>query len=244
MPAYRLDLAYEGTGFHGFAAQEGLRTVQGELEEALAKVFREPVKVVAAGRTDKGVHARGQVVSFAAGRSVDPGRVERALSSMLAPEIAARACVLVDDDFSARFSAKWRSYRYQVLNTPTPDPLMHRLTWHIEDPLDVEAMTRAAAHFVGTHDFASFCRQAEGRGTERTVLDAAWASEGDLKVFHIRAVAFCHQMVRSITGFCVDAGRGRVDPDSAPRVLAARDRGAGRPMAPATGLILWEVGYD
>lgn len=244
MPTYRLDLAYEGTGFHGFAAQEGLRTVQGELEAALERVFRQPVKVVAAGRTDKGVHARGQVVSFGAGGEVDPGRVERALSSLLGPEIAARSCAVVDDSFSARFSAKWRSYRYQVLNSRAPDPLVHRLTWHMEDRLDVVAMDRAAGHFVGTHDFSSFCRRAEGRGTERTVLSAAWSANGDLKLFDIRAVAFCHQMVRSITGFCVDAGRGRADPESVPAVLAARDRGAGRPMAPAAGLILWEVGYE
>ncbi len=244
MPTYRLDISYEGTGFHGFAGQAGLRTVQGELEQALERVFRHPIGVVAAGRTDRGVHARGQVVSFASGRDLDTGRVKRALTSLLGPEIAARSCSIVDDGFNARFSARWREYRYQVLNAQAPDPLQHRLTWHMKDPLDLDAMNRAAAHFVGTHDFASFCRRAQGRTTERTVLTASWWAQEQTKVFGIRAVAFCHQMVRSVTGFCVDAGRGRVDPDAVPAVLAEQDRGAGRPMAPASGLILWEVGYE
>lgn len=244
MPAYRLDIAYDGTDFHGFAAQEGIRTVQGDLEAALAKVFRAPVGVVAAGRTDKGVHARRQVVSFSAGKEVDPGRVVRALSSLLGPEIAALDCRVATPDFSARFSANWRAYRYQVLNAASPDPLIHRTTWHLTDRLELDDMNKAAQHFVGTHDFSSFCRRAEGRTMERTVLGAAWSAEADLRLFDIRAVAFCHQMVRSITGFCVDAGRGRVEPDSVPAVLARRDRSVSRPMAPAAGLILWDVGYD
>ena len=244
MPNYRLDLSYDGTEFRGFARQSEVRTVQGEVEVALERVLGVPVESVCAGRTDAGVHARHQVVSFSAEVEAEPSRIVRSINRMLGPEIAAIACAVVPDDFDARFSATWRSYRYRVLNAPSPDPLIHRTAWHVADVLDVEAMNRAAAGFVGEHDFASFCRRAEGRSTVRRVIEAPWARDAALYVFSIRAGAFCHQMVRSITGFCVDAGRGRVDPDSVGAVLAARHRNAGRPMAPAHGLILWEVGYE
>lgn len=243
MPSYRLDFGYDGTEFHGFAAQPSVRTIQGELEGALAKVFRESITVVGAGRTDAGVHARHQVVSFEATREVEPDRVVRAVTSMLGPEIVAADASIVDEHFSARFSARARSYRYQVLNRRSPDPLRRYTTWQVADSLDVEAMNRAAGHFVGSHDFAAFCRRKEGAGTQRTVYEAAWFVEEDLMVFGIRAKAFCHQMVRSLTGFCVDVGRGRVDPDSVPLVLAEGDRSRARQMAPAHGLILWEVEY-
>lgn len=243
MVTYRVDVAYDGSGFHGFARQRSVRTVQGELEAALARVMRSPVELTAAGRTDAGVHARRQVVSFVSERTVEPGRIARAVTSMLGPEVVATAAAVVEDTFDARFSATARSYRYRVLNGPVPDPLRRHTVWHVSAPLDLGAMNRAASHVVGEHDFASFCRRAEGRTTMRTVHEAAWDREGDLLVFAISARAFCHQMVRSITGFCVDAGRGRVAPDSMPEVLAAEDRGAARDIAPPTGLILWDVTY-
>ncbi len=210
----------------------------------LERVFGHPVLTVGAGRTDAGVHARGQVLSFADGTDVDPAVVKRAVTGLLTPEIVATACAVVDDSFDARFSATWRSYRYRVLNTPEPDPLLHASTWHISDPLDLTAMNRAAAFLVGEHDFASFCRKAEGRTTERTILEAEWEPIDGLVILRIRASAFCHQMVRSIVGFCVDVGRGRVPADSVSAVLAAKDRSAARPIAPPHGLILWEVGYE
>jgi tRNA pseudouridine38-40 synthase len=243
VPNYRLDLSYDGTGFRGFARQRGVRTVQGDVETALERVFGVPVESVCAGRTDAGVHARHQVMSFPVDVEVEGPRIVRSINRMLGPEISATACAVVPDEFHARFSATWRSYRYRVLNAPSPDPLIHRTAWHVADALDLEAMDRAAAGFVGEHDFASFCRRSEGRSTTRRVVEASWSRDSALCVFAIRAGAFCHQMVRSITGFCVDAGRGRVDPDSVGAVLAARHRNAGRPMAPAHGLILWDVGY-
>lgn len=244
MPTYRLDLSYDGTGFRGFARQHDVRTVQGELEAALARIVGAPVDTTCAGRTDAGVHARHQVVSFVCEPVLDEARVVRGLTAMLGPEIAATACREAPEGFDARFSARWRAYRYQILNAPHPDPLVHRTTWHVADRLDLGRMNRAAAGFVGRHDFASFCRRAEGRTTMRTVIEAGWRSDPPLCVFAVSASAFCHQMVRSLTGFCVDAGRGRVEPESVVDVLAARDRGAARPMAPARGLILWDVGYD
>jgi tRNA pseudouridine38-40 synthase len=243
VPTYRLDIAYDGSGFRGFARQPDQRTVQGEVEAVLERVFGRPVLTVGAGRTDAGVHARGQVMSFVDGTGVEPAVIKRAVTGLLTPGIVATACTVVDDDFDARFSATWRSYRYRILNTPDPDPLLHPSTWHISDPLDLAAMNQASGLLVGERDFASFCRKAEGRTTVRTVLEAVWEPIGGLVVLRIRATAFCHQMVRSIVGFCVDVGRGRVPADSVPAVLAAKDRAAARPIAPPQGLILWEVGY-
>ncbi len=244
MTRYRLDIAYDGGKFHGFARQRDVVTVQGEVEAVLERIAGVPVDTVGAGRTDAGVHARAQVLSFTLDEEVEPDRIQRAVTGLLGPGIAARECSIVADDFDARFSARWRSYRYRILNTPQPDPLLHQTTWHVSEELDLDAMNVAAAGFVGEHDFASFCRRAEGKTTVRTVLDASWARDGDLVVCSIRALAFCHQMVRSIVGFCVDAGRGRVDPGSVAAVLEARDRAAARPIAPPEGLILWEVGYS
>ncbi len=243
MPTYRLDLAYDGTGFRGMARQPAVRTVQGLLEESIARVTGHDIETVVAGRTDAGVHARGQVVSFEVEESIDGQRLQRSLNSLMAGEVVVHAVAQVAPDFNARFSARWRTYRYQVWNDSSVDPLIRHMVWQVSDPLDLHSMNRTAAGFVGTHDFASFCRRSEGRSTEREVMASGWDDSRPMLVFEVTATAFCHQMVRSLVGFCVDAGRGKVDPGSVPEVLAARDRHAGRPMAPARGLILWEVGY-
>lgn len=243
MPTYRIDLAYDGTDFRGMARQPGIRTVQGALEDAIAQVIGIPVETVVAGRTDAGVHAAGQVVSFDVDQGLDCDRLVRSLNSMFAGEVVVKAMMAVAPDFSARFSARWRAYRYQVWNDSVLDPLVRRSVWHVTDLLDATAMNLAASGFVGVHDFASFCRQAEGRSTEREVLSARWVDRSPLLVFEVAASAFCHQMVRSLVGFCVDVGRGKADFAALPAVLAARDRQAARPIAPPQGLILWEVGY-
>ena len=244
MPTYRLDLGYDGSGFHGYAVQPGMRTVQGVLEEALFRITG-PVETVGAGRTDAGVHARGQVVSFACGLELDEDRTARSLNKMVGEEIVVRGCRRVPDDFNARFSAQSRTYRYRVANGPLLDPLVRHMVWHVPEHLDVGMMNVAAAHFVGTHDYASFCRKAERRSTERTVLQARWEEDlidGD-PVFEITATSFCRQMVRSLVAACVKAGRGKLDPDKIPEVLTARDRDAAWGAAPPQGLTLWEVEY-
>ncbi len=243
--SYRLDLAYEGTGFHGFARQPSVRTVQVELEKALRVVLREEVTSTCAGRTDAGVHARRQVVSMTLGRPVeDPMAVVRSLNRLLPADMAVIRLSAVAEGWSARFTAKWRAYRYHLRTDPAPDPLQRRLVWHVGFPLDVEAMNRAAGHLVGIHDFASFCRAAEGRSTVREVEYARWSVHGVGRlVFEVRASAFCHQMVRSLVGWCVAVGRGRRRAAETPAVLAARSRQAAGPVAPPHGLILWEVGY-
>lgn len=243
MPTYRVDLSYDGTGFHGYAKNRNVRTVQEEVETALEKVFGHPVDTVCAGRTDAGVHARHQVISFSSEVGMDTNRIHRSLTAMLGPEIVAFDAMAVADDFSARFSATMRAYRYRVLTSPTPDPLRRFTTWHLPYPLDLEAMNRAAEHLVGEHDFASFCRQAPNRTSLRTVLSAWWVQIDDICELRVSARAFCQQMVRSITGLGVEVGRGRIDPDSVPEIIAARDRQACPQIAPPLGLVLWEVAF-
>jgi len=245
MPTYRIDLAYDGSGFRGYAANAGVRTVQGSLQDALAIALGHPVETAVAGRTDAGVHARGQVVSFITDEAVDPGRLQRSLNALLGPEVVARRVGEADGGFDARRSAVTRTYRYFLDDGPVADPARRWTVWHLGVALDLEAMNRAAAAFVGEHDFASLCRAAEGGSTVRRVLLAAWwrASDG-LLVFEVSASAFCHQMVRSMVALCVEAGRGRLDPGSVPAILDSRDRGAARGVAPPHGLTLWEVAYQ
>jgi tRNA pseudouridine38-40 synthase len=253
----RLDLAYDGTDFHGWATQPGLRTVQGMLEEALARVLREDrVPVTCAGRTDTGVHARGQVVHLdvdrdalaaAAGRSLEtpPDALLRRLNGVLAPDVRVRAAAEVPDAFDARFSALWRRYAYRIADEPRlVDPLVRRNVLARSRPLDLDAMNRAASALIGEHDFAAFCRKREGATTIRTLTDLCWArDETGLAVATVRADAFCHNMVRSLVGVMIPVGEGRRPASWAADVLAARVRDPGVTVAPAVGLTLEEVAY-
>lgn len=256
MPTYRIDLAYDGSGFRGWARNAGVRTVQGEIERALATVLQTEVALSVAGRTDAGVHARHQVASFAFESGIDIEAVVRSLRTMLAPEVSIHDVQSVAEDFDARFSAVRRSYRYFIDESSHHDPLRARWVWHLGEHLDVDAMNRASVQLVGAHDFASLCRAAEGGTTERTVDGAAWrrgtrdqapgTSEGStnpLLVFAVSAKAFCHQMVRSMVALCVDVGRGRVRAEAVAGILEQKDRNAARGVAPPHGLVLWEVEY-
>ncbi len=242
MSTVRLDLAYDGTDFHGYARQPGVRTVQGELEDALAP-FVSPLETVVAGRTDRGVHADGQVVSFVTPGPVDLDRICRSLNRRLGPEIAVLGAAFVPDGFHARFSATGRAYRYRILDREAPDPFVARTTLHFPTRLDVDAMDRAMGAFVGEHDFASFCRNREGKVTVREVRWAGWRRVGDIVELSIGASSFCHQMVRSIVALSLEVGRGRVAVDDVPAILAARDRARAKGAAPAHGLTLVGVGY-
>jgi tRNA pseudouridine38-40 synthase len=250
-------VAYDGAAYHGFAENVGVATVAGTLTTTLTRVLRDPVELTGAGRTDAGVHARGQVVSFDAPAATDLDKVQRSVNSLCAPSIVLREIAWAADDFDARFSAVWRRYRYQVLNRAWPDPLLAPTTWHVSAPLDLLAMQLACDPFVGEHDFTSFCRRPKvvaDAGADhappsmvRRVLEARWERVGgddpDLLWFHIRATAFCHQMVRSIVGYLVDVGQGRHHAGDVLTALRARDRAAAGTVAPAQGLVLWEVGY-
>jgi len=242
---YRIDLGYDGTRFHGYARQPKARTVQGALERALATAMGriEPPATSVAGRTDAGVHARGQVVSFATLDDVNVPKLDKSLNTMLGPEMVIYDITEAADDFDARTSAKWRSYHYRILNQPRHDPLRARQVFWYKDPLDLEAMNKGLAHLVGPHDYASLCRSGEGKTTEREIYAAEWSRQRDELVLEITARAFCHQMVRSIVALMMDIGRGRLDADTVPGIIEARDRNAAKGTAPAHGLVLWEVGY-
>jgi len=242
-------VAYDGTPFHGFAANAGVRTVAGDLDAALSRVLGTELAVTCAGRTDRGVHAVGQVVSFDAPEGTDLDAVRRSVNRLCGPEIVVSSLDAATDGFDARFSATGRRYRYRVRNHPDPDPFSAATAWHVPQPLDVAAMNAAAGHLVGEHDFSSFCRRpkvAAGepeRSLVRRVESAEWTTEGDDVVFEVTAGAFCHQMVRSIVGTLVDVGRGRTPAAAVPAVLAARDRHAAGEPAPPHGLTLWSVRY-
>jgi tRNA pseudouridine38-40 synthase len=249
-------VAYDGSGFHGFALNEGVPTVAGALSEAIGAVLGRPVVLTAAGRTDTGVHAWGQVVSLDVPDDDPPDleALQRSVNALCGPAIAVRSAEWAAPDFDARFSAQWRCYRYTVLNDPVPDPFLAGTTWHVERPLDLRLMRLACDPFVGEHDFSSFCRrpkrpEGEPPGTlVRRVTSARWDDVGDvpgrLLRFEIVANAFCHQMVRSIVGTMVEVGLGRRSAGSILATLRARDRSTAGQLAPPHGLCLWAVGYD
>jgi tRNA pseudouridine38-40 synthase len=239
---YRLDIAYDGTGFHGYARQPSVRTVQGELETALFHHTAE-VETVVAGRTDKGVHATGQVVSFTGEEDLDCRRVQRSLNGQLSPEIAVLAMGQTDDGFHARFSATGRRYVYRVLNREAPDPFLARTSLHVTTPLDIERMDEGVKHLLGQHDFAAFCRRAEGRSTERRLREVGWSRRGALLELEIEGSSFCHQMVRSVASLAIEVGRGKRSPDVFAAVLESRDRRQAHGAARAHGLTLTEVTY-
>jgi tRNA pseudouridine38-40 synthase len=254
----RIDLAYDGGDFHGWAVQPGLRTVQGVLEAALATALRQPqASVVCAGRTDTGVHARGQVVHVdvadsvlersAGQRSGEPPleALLRRLNGILDPDVRVRRVVAAPNGFDARFSALWRRYAYRVIDDPAAvDPLTrtHVLAWPRR--LDLAALNEAADLLVGEHDFASFCKRREGATTIRTLLDLAWVrDEHGVLVATVRADAFCHSMVRSLVGCLLAVGDGRRPVAWAGQILHAGARDPSVTVAHAHGLTLEEVGY-
>lgn len=243
-------VAYDGSAFHGFAAQPGPRTVAGVLGEAIEKVVRHPVDLVCAGRTDRGVHAWGQVVSLDLAPSVDLEALHRSLLKLCGPEIVVREVASAEPDFHARFSARSRTYRYTVLNRSVPDPFLAATTWHMAVPLDLELLTLACDPFLGEHDFSAFCRRPKADpdmgpvSLVRRVRRAGWTDLGDgVLRFEIEATAFCRQMVRSIVGTVVAAGHAEVRAGDIRGILRAGDRAAAAPIAPPEGLCLWHVAY-
>jgi tRNA pseudouridine38-40 synthase len=246
----RLDLGYDGTAFAGWATQPGLRTVQSEVEAALATVLRLPaVRATCAGRTDAGVHARGQVVHVdVPAAAYDAQRDDRALGRRLAGvlprDIGVRAVRRAPEGFDARFSALWRRYAYRVSDNPFgPDPLRRHDVFAHRRPLDVDAMHDAARALLGEHDFAAFCRQRPGATTVRTLLELRWAREDELVVATVLADAFCHSMVRALVGASLAVGEGRRDVTWPAQVLAGRERLPDVLVAAAHGLTLEEVRY-
>ncbi|MBW3562093.1 MAG: tRNA pseudouridine(38-40) synthase TruA [Actinobacteria bacterium] len=247
----RIDLAYDGAPFHGFARQSDLPTVQGELDGALSRVLDQPVDTTCAGRTDRGVHATAQVVHLDVDGSVDAARraledlddARRRLDLMVGPAVTIWAVRLVPEAFDARFSATERRYRYRVIDAPLVHPLRRYDAWHLGEALSVAAMQRGARRLVGEHDFASFCRARHGQTTVRRIDEVVVSRREDTVQIRVRGPAFCHQMVRSLTGALVAVGSGRHEPDWVGELLAARDRQRAPAVAPPEGLTLEGVSY-
>ena len=246
---WRLDVAYDGTSFSGWAAQPGLRTVQGTLEEALGRVLRLPAAALTvAGRTDAGVHARGQVchldVPAAIAEGTDLDRLTGRLARLLPGDVRVQRVTLAPDGFDARFSASWRRYAYRICDDPPRADPLHRsfvLSWPRH--LDGERMNHAAGRLRGEHDFAAFCKRREGATTVRTLRRLDWNRHGPLLVADVVADAFCHTMVRSLVGCLVAVGEGRRDVSWPAEVLVARRRDPAAAVVPPEGLTLEEVGY-
>jgi tRNA pseudouridine38-40 synthase len=238
----KLVLAYDGTDFRGFARQPGARTVQGVLEEALGRVLGSIPRLSVAGRTDAGVHAEGQVISFTA--EAEPDRVERAVNGMLAPEVVVVRAERAPGGFDARRSARAREYRYRLRTSLVADPFTARYVWHRPGSYGVTAMRRAARLLVGEHDFSSFSRAPKTpTSSVRRLQHLSVRRVPDLVEFRARASGFLHQMVRSLVGTLVAVGEGKMQPEEMPEVLAARSRAAAGPVAPPHGLTLVRVIY-
>jgi tRNA pseudouridine38-40 synthase len=244
MTVIRLLLAYDGTEFRGWARQPRVRTVQGVLEDALGRMFGEVPKVFVAGRTDAGVHAAGQVASFAAPDPVDPERIQRGLNGILGPEVVAREVSVAPDTFNARHSATGREYVYRIRTEHVPDPFTARFVWHRPGDLRLGAMRKATKPLIGEHDFASFCRAPHTpASTVRTLRRLTITRAGDEVVIRAEADSFLHQMVRSIVGTLVAVGDGKIPPEAMAATLTARDRSAAGQISPPSGLTLVHVSY-
>ena len=243
----RLLVAYDGRGYHGFAAQPGVETVGGALIGAIERYLRHTIDLTCAGRTDSGVHAWGQVVSFDARADAEPASLQRALNRTLKPAIVVRQAAVAPAGFDARRSATGRLYRYTIRNHPMADPFTAGTAWHVAAPLDLTAMRLASDALYGEHDFSSFCRRppVPDASLVRVVRDVRWVDLGEgMLRFEIEASSFCHQMVRSVVGTLVEVGLGKRKAGLMASTIRARSRAAAGQPAPAHGLCLWAVSYD
>jgi tRNA pseudouridine38-40 synthase len=245
VPTYRLVVEYDGTAFHGLQYQPTLRTVAGALEDALARLFREAVKITAAGRTDAGVHATGQVVSFRAEREFPIERLVLALNANTPPDLVVRDAQVVVEGFSARFDARERVYDYLILNRGFPSAVWRGRAWHVVRAIDDERFAAAALPLLGEHDFVTFCGELPERGgTIRELRAIELIRERDVLRVTVRGNAFLHRMVRVLVGTVVASATGYCELDFPAQALAARDRRAAGPTAPAHGLYLAGVRYE
>lgn len=246
MPHLKITLAYDGTSYAGWQVQPAAHgpTIQGVVAAALARLTGEKIMPVAAGRTDAGVHARGQVISFSTASRIPVERWPLALNSVLPEDIAALAAEVVPAGFHARYSARWKWYRYTIFNCSLPDVFSRRYSWQVRHPLDFAAMAQGAAYLQGRYDFRSFCAAGSPvRHHEREIYTAELSRQGDFIYLDVVANGFLYHMVRIIAGTLVEIGQGRLAPGDMPAIVAARSRQKAGPTAPARGLCLEKVAY-
>lgn len=245
MQNFRLTVQYDGSDYAGFQVQPGQPTVQGALEEALEKLTKTPIRVTGAGRTDSGVHAEGQVVSFRTDRLTVPvDRITIAMNSLLPYTIRVTAAEVVGDDFHARYSARRKTYRYQIFHGPVCDVFLRRYAQWIPEPFDWDAVRKAAEPLVGRHDFAGFAASGSSvKTTVRTMYDISIDTSDRIKTIRFTADGFLYNMVRNIVGTLIEVGQGKRSIASVEEILAACDRSMAGPTAPPGGLVLEIVDY-
>lgn len=240
----KIIIEYDGTAYHGFQIQPEHNTIQGEIEKSLLKIFKEPVKIYGAGRTDAGVHARGQVANFKHSKSIKPEEIQRALNSLLPDDIVIKRAETVSPDFHARFSAKSRIYQYKILNRSYSDAFMRNFVYFYKYPLDIEYMKEACKIFLGTKDFTSFRASSdEERSNVRTVFCFDCFKKEDLIIAEIEADGFLHNMVRIVMGTILQAGRRKKSIKDLEAIMEAKNRERAGPTLPPGGLTLMEVKY-
>ena len=245
MTKYAGLVEYDGTEFAGWAAQPGMRTVEGTLAEALRIVLRQPVKLSVAGRTDTGVHASGQVTSFEAETEMEPPALAYRTTAILPQDLALRRCVGAGEGFDARKDARSRSYEYRIVNAPVRSPLRRRRAIYVARKLDFDLLQKAAELVRGTHAFRAFtpARTYHVR-FQRVVTDSAWERSGDLLVYHVTADSFLYGMVRTLVGTMLEVAEGKREMASLERLLAGGERSEAGPALSSRGLTLVGVGYE
>ncbi len=239
-----LTVQYDGTDYAGFQRQRQARTIQGELEEALSALLQHQVRITAAGRTDAGVHAMGQVIALQTDNPIPVENLLRAANEALPVSITVAECSEVAEDFHPRYSAEGKLYSYRILNRPLPSPFINRYAWHVREPLDEDAMQEAARTLVGTHDFAAFATAGgAAQSTVREIYRLSVEREGELIETRIGGTGFLYMMVRNIMGTLVAVGRGELTSADVEQILQGRDRAEAPPPAPPQGLCLVRVEY-
>ncbi|WP_226679313.1 tRNA pseudouridine(38-40) synthase TruA [Mesobacillus jeotgali] len=246
MPRIKCTISYDGTGFSGYQVQPGKRTVQGELEKALEKMNKgASIRVSASGRTDAGVHARGQVIHFDTTLEIEPARWHTALNSLLPVDIAVLSVDIAKPDFHARFDAVGKEYRYFLLPSKHRDPFQRNYAYQFQYELNFDAMREASKQLLGTHDFTSFCSaKTEVEDRVRTLKEIDFYEDNGLLVFRFVGDGFLYNMVRILVGTLLEVGTGRRDADTMHHLLAEQDRTIAGKTAPGHGLCLWKVYYD
>jgi len=241
---FKLTIEYDGTDYHGWQVQPGLPTIQGVLEDAVARIIGEPVHVIGAGRTDAGVHALGQVASIRAAFRHPPDTLRRALTSLLPPDIVVIRVEEAPEDFDAQRWARWKRYRYTLLTRPYPSALERRCTLFVPWQLKIDSMAEGASVLIGEHDFSSF--QAAGSSADhpaRRIFSAEFRSDGDHLYFEIVGDGFLRHMIRIIMGTLLDVGRGKLGPGAVKAILEAKDRKHSSKTLSPHALCLLEVAY-
>lgn len=244
MPRYRALIEYDGTAYAGFQRQLVQQTVQGKLENALYAVVHQPVTIGSAGRTDTGVHALGQVISFKIDWRHGVEKLQRAINVNLPKDIVILQLDEAKPDFHPRYDARRRAYEYHIYNTAVRSPIRRHYSWHVRQPLAIDKMNQAAMTLIGVQDFATFGQPPQGNITTRELFAAEWRMDGALLVFFVQANAFLYRMVRSIVGSLVAVGKGEWTVAQFVDALQARDRGRSAAVAPAHGLYLVDVTYE